>query len=93
MEGFRVVLGQGDDKEGANILNVRIWVEGAVLEYEPRYIANSLGGILTTYGHAEGVPGCRYKQKSCVGKSMMKTVQGGPIQRRLLVCWLNKGRR
>ena len=38
MEGFGVVSGQGDDKEGENVLNIRIWVEGAALEYEPRCI-------------------------------------------------------
>ena len=33
VEGFGVVSGQGDDKEGANVMNIIIWVEGAVLEY------------------------------------------------------------
>ena len=36
VEGSGVVSGQGDDEEGANVLNFRIWLEGAVLEYEPR---------------------------------------------------------
>ena len=48
MEGFGVVSGKGDDEEGANVLNVRIWVEGAVLEYEPRCVTKPLGRILAT---------------------------------------------
>ena len=43
MEYFGVVSGKGDDEEGANVLNVRIWVEDAVLEYEPRCIAKTPG--------------------------------------------------
>ena len=43
VEVFGVVSGQVDDKEGANVLNVRIWVEGAVLEYEPCCVAKPPG--------------------------------------------------
>ena len=45
MEGFLVVTGQGDGEEGANVLNVRIWVEGAVLEYEPHCVAETPGKL------------------------------------------------
>ena len=40
-----MVSGQGDDKEGDNMLNVRIWVEGAILEYEPRCVVNPPGKV------------------------------------------------
>ena len=40
---------QVDDEEGTNVLNVRIWVEGAVLEYEPHCIAKTPGKLLTKY--------------------------------------------
>ena len=43
IEGFGVVSGHGYDEEGASVLNVRIWVEGAVLEYEPRCVAKNQG--------------------------------------------------
>ena len=39
VEGFEVVSGQGDDEEGAKVLNVRIWVGVAVLECELRFVA------------------------------------------------------
>ena len=49
-----MVSGKGDDEEGANVLNVRIWVEGAFLENEPHCVAKTQGKILTTYQHAGG---------------------------------------
>ena len=58
------------------MLNVRIWVEGAVLEYEPCCVAKTPGKILTTYKHTGGAPGCRYKGKSCVGNSMGRRLRG-----------------
>ena len=54
VEGFVVVSGQGDYEEGAKVLNVRIWVKDAALEYEPRCVAKTPGGGLTTYRHAGG---------------------------------------
>ena len=45
MEGFGEVSGKGDDEEGANVLNVRIWVEGAVSDYEPRCVAKKRGNF------------------------------------------------
>ena len=36
VERFGVVSGKGNDEEGDNVLNVRIWLEGAVFKYEPR---------------------------------------------------------
>ena len=72
-----MVSGQGNDKEGANVLNVRIWVEGAVLEYEPRCVEKTPGEISNTYWQAGGAPGCRYEGKSCVGNSMRETFEGG----------------
>ena len=54
VEGFRVVSGQGNVEGGANLLNVRIWVEGVVLENEPHCVAKTQGKILTTYQHAGG---------------------------------------
>ena len=39
-----MVSGQGDDKEGANVLNFIIWLEGAVLKYEPHCVAKKHGG-------------------------------------------------
>ena len=44
MGGFGLVSGYGDDKEGANMLNVIIWVESAVFKYEPRCVAKRTGG-------------------------------------------------
>ena len=61
---------KGDDKEGVNELNIRIWVEGDVLEYEPRCVAKTSGGSLTMYRPARGATRCRYERKSCVGNSM-----------------------
>ena len=49
-----MVSGQVDDEEGVNVLNVRIWVESYVLEYEPRCIAKKNGEIPNTYRHAGG---------------------------------------
>ena len=46
-----MVSGQVDDQEGANVMDVRIWVEGADLEYEPRCVAKKTENILTTYQH------------------------------------------
>ena len=56
------MTGQGDGEEGANVLNVRIWVEGAVLEYEPRRVEKNPGKFSTTYRHAWGAPGFRYEE-------------------------------
>ena len=36
VEVFGVVSGQGNNEENANVMNVIIWVEGAVLEYRLR---------------------------------------------------------
>ena len=55
-EGFVVVSGQVDDEEGANVLNVTIWVEGSVLEYEPRCVAKTPGNFSIMYQHAGGGP-------------------------------------
>ena len=71
VEGCGVVPGQGDDKKCDNVLNDRIWVEGAVLEYEPRCVAKTPGKISTTYQHAGGVTVCQYK-----GEPVLETVQG-----------------
>ena len=49
-----MVSGQGNVEGGANLLNVRIWVEGVVLENEPHCVAKTQGKILTTYQHAGG---------------------------------------
>ena len=54
VEVFGVVSGQGNDKEGANVLNVRIWVEGSVLEYELSCVVKTPGKISTMYWHAGG---------------------------------------
>ena len=88
MEGLGAASGKGDDEECANVLNVRIWLEGAVLEYEPCWVAKTPWKILTAYRHAGGANRCGYKGKFCVGKSMRETFEGGPMQRRLLMCWL-----
>ena len=52
VEGFGMVSGKGNAKEGANILNVRIWVEGAVLEYEQRCVAKPPGKFSEETGHS-----------------------------------------
>ena len=88
-----MVSGQGEDEEGANVLNVIIWVEGAVLEYEPRCVAKTPWKISTTYRHAGGTPGSRYEGKSCVVNSMMEMFEGGAMQRRVSMCWLKAGER
>ena len=54
MEGFILVSGQGNDKEGVDILNAIILVEGAVLEYERRCVAKTPGGVSTMYRQAGG---------------------------------------
>ena len=77
MEGFGVVSGQGNYKEGANTINVRIWVDGAVLEYDPCCVAKPPGKHSTTYRNAGGAPGCRHKGKYCVGNSMREIFEGG----------------
>ena len=61
-----MVSEQGNEEEGANVLNIIIWLEGAFLEYEPCCVAKTLGKFLTAYQHAEGAPGGRYEGKSCV---------------------------
>ena len=38
-----MVSWKGNDEEGANMLKIRIWVEGAVLEYDPRCVAKNPG--------------------------------------------------
>ena len=48
---------QVDDEEGANVLNVTIWVEGSVLEYELRCVPKKTRKISATYQHAGGAPG------------------------------------
>ena len=88
-----VVPGQGNNKEGVNVLNVRIWVEGAVLEYEPRYIENSLGGNFDYIWACRGSAWKPIQTKILRRKEYDEDSSGGPIQRRLLVCWLNKGGR
>ena len=59
------------------MLNLRIWVEGDFLEYEPRCVAKNLGKFLTTYRHAGGAPVCRYEGKPYFGNSMRETFEGG----------------
>ena len=76
VEEFGVVSGQGYEEEGANVMDVSIWVESAVLEYEPRCFAKTPGKILTMYWHTGGAPGCRYEGKSCVGNSTQETFEG-----------------
>ena len=49
-----MLSGQVYDEEVPNVLSVRILLEGAVLEYEPRCVAKTPGGILTKYWHAGG---------------------------------------
>ena len=71
-----MVSGQVDDKEGDNVLKVRILVEGVVLEYEPSCVAKTPGEISTTYRHAGGAPRCQYKGKSCAGNSVRETFDG-----------------
>ena len=50
--------GQGNEEEGANVLNIIIWVEDAVLEYDPRCVAKTQGKISTTDWHVGGAPKC-----------------------------------
>ena len=57
-----MVLGQGDDKEGANILNVRIWVEGAVLEYETRCVKTKCGNFGLRVSTLGGRPDANTKE-------------------------------
>ena len=87
-----MVSGKGDDEEGANVLNVRIWVEDAVLEYEPRCIAKTAEKILTKYWHAGGRSDADTK-----GNPKLETVRGrylrGTMKRRVLMCWLKAGER
>ena len=56
VEGFGVVSGQGDDEEGANVLNVSIWVEGAVLEYERGCVTKKRGEFWLSIGTTVGRP-------------------------------------
>ena len=76
MERFEVVSVQGDDEEGAKVLNVRIWVGGAVLECELHFVAKTPGGILIIYRHTGGAPGCQQEGKSYIGNSMRDKVEG-----------------
>ena len=61
-----MVSGQGNDEEGANVLNVIICVEGSVLEYEPRCVAKTQRKILTTYRHAGGRPDADMKENTAL---------------------------
>ena len=45
---------QVSDKEGANVLNVIIWMEGSVLEYKLSCVVKTPGKISTKYRHAGG---------------------------------------
>ena len=54
VEVFGVVSGQEYDEEVANMMNVKIWEEGSVLEYEPHCVAKTRGKISTPYRHAGG---------------------------------------
>ena len=72
-----MVSGQGNDEEGANVLNVSIWVEGAVLEYERGCVTKKQGGISATYRHNGGAPVCQYEGKSGVGICMREKFEGG----------------
>ena len=54
LEGFGVVSGQVNDEEGFNVLNVRTWLEGAVLEYEPRCVAKKQGNFDYVSAHKGG---------------------------------------
>ena len=49
-----MVSGHGYDKEGGNLLNVIIWVESDVLEYELLCVIKTPGKISTTYRYAGG---------------------------------------
>ena len=71
-----MVTGQGYYKEGANVLNVIIWVGGAVLECELHFVAKTPGGILIIYRHTGGAPGCQQEGKSYIGNSMRDKVEG-----------------
>ena len=51
---FGVVSGLGDDEEGTNVLNISIWMEGAVLEYGPHCIEKNPEKISTSYWHTGG---------------------------------------
>ena len=68
---------QGNYEEGANVLNLRIWVEGAVLEYERGCVTKKQGGGLATYRHNGGAPVCRYEGKSGVGICMREKFERG----------------
>ena len=54
VEGFGFVSEQGNYNKGANVMNFRIWVEGAFL-VEPRCVAKIPRKISTTDQHAGGV--------------------------------------
>ena len=58
VEVFGVMSGQVNEEEGANVLNIIIWVEDAVLEYDPRCVAKTQGKISTTDWHVGGAPKC-----------------------------------
>ena len=77
MEGFRVVSGQGDDKEGANTINVRIWVDSAVLEYESLCVAKPPGEKFDYVLECRGGAWMPTRKKNCVGNIMRETFEGG----------------
>ena len=85
------MLGQGDDKESANVTNTRMWVEGAVFEYEPHCITNNPGKILTTYPHTGGGAQMPIRRKILRWKQFERDVRGGTMQRRVLMCWMKTG--
>ena len=87
-----MVSGQVDDEEGVNVLNVRIWVESYVLEYEPRCIAKKTGKFRIRIGTQGGRPDTETKKILC-WKKYEGEVWGVPIQRMMLMCWLKAGER
>ena len=87
-----MVSGQGNDKEGATILNVIIWVEGAVFEHEPLCVAKTRGKFQLRSSTQGRCPDDATKGNPALEKVWGRRLQG-PMQRRVLMCWLKAGER
>ena len=93
VEGLGVVSGQSNDEEGVKVLKVIIWVEGAVLEYEPRCVATPPRENFDYVSARRGGARMTIQRKILCWKQYEGDVCGGTMQRRVLMCWPKAGER
>ena len=64
MEELVVVSGKGYDEKGSNVMNARILLEGAVLEYEPLCVTKKTVKFRLQIGTHGGHPDANRKENS-----------------------------